>query len=115
MLAVVAELADRAVDFQTLLEELLAALHQMAVCHATGTQPMPPFTAETVQLLYQIGLMGYRDLSITPDPRSGVEMTLLRMLSFAPDEHSSAIPPISTPAGTNTMPAPIEIAAAPTS
>jgi DNA polymerase-3 subunit gamma/tau len=103
VLAVVAELADRAVDFQTLLEELLAALHQMAVCHATGTEPRPPFPAETVQLLYQIGLMGYRDLAITPDPRSGVEMTLLRMLTFAPDERSASIAPISAPDALDTQ------------
>lgn len=96
VLAVVAELADRSVDFETLLEELLAALHQMAVCHATDTEPRPPFDPETVQLLYQIGLMGYRDLAITPDPRSGVEMTLLRMLTFAPDDRSTEVPPVST-------------------
>ncbi|TNF90173.1 MAG: DNA polymerase III subunit gamma/tau, partial [Gammaproteobacteria bacterium] len=95
VLAVVAELADRAVDFETLLEELLSELHQMAVSHATGAETQPPFDAETVQLLYQIGLMGYRDLSITPDPRSGVEMTLLRMLTFAPDERETQVPPIS--------------------
>lgn len=113
VLAVVAELADRAVDFETLLEELLAALHQMAVSHATGTQPQPPFDAQTVQLLYQIGLMGYRDLAITPDPRSGVEMTLLRMLAFAPDDRSTQVPPISagtsgTPADTPSAPAAAE-------
>lgn len=96
VLAVVAELADRAVDFETLLEELLSALHQMAVSHAVGTGTPPPFDAQTVQLLYQIGLMGYRDLAIAPDPRSGVEMTLLRMLAFAPDERTTAVPPIST-------------------
>ncbi len=96
VLAVVSELADRAVDFETLLEELLAALHQMAVNHAIGAEARPPFDAQTVQLLYQIGLMGYRDLSITPDPRTGVEMTLLRMLSFAPDEGTAQVPPIGS-------------------
>ncbi len=95
VLAVVAELADRSVDFETLLEELLAAFHQMAVTHAIGAEPVPPFDAETVQLLYQIGLLGYRDLGIAPDARSGVEMTLLRMLTFAPDERTAAVPPVT--------------------
>ncbi|MGE0624910.1 MAG: DNA polymerase III subunit gamma/tau [Pseudomonadales bacterium] len=97
VLAVVAELADRAVDFETLLAELLAALHAMAVTHAVGGEgaEQPPFDAQTVQLLYQIGLMGYRDLGIAPDPKSGVEMTLLRMLSFAPDADSSRVPPLA--------------------
>ena len=95
VLAVVAELADRSVDFETLLAELLAAFHEMAVTHAVGGNDAPLFDAETVQLLYQIGLLGFRDLSITPDPRSGVEMTLLRMLTFAPDEASATVPPLA--------------------
>lgn len=97
VLAVVGELADRAVDFEALLAELLAALHGMAVTHALGgeSRTPPPFDAQTVQLLYQIGLMGYRDLGIAPDPKSGLEMTLLRMLSFAPDDASSRVPPLA--------------------
>jgi DNA polymerase-3 subunit gamma/tau len=97
VLAVMEELADRSVDFDTLLAELLASLHEMAVDHALGRADGVPFSAETVQLLYQIGLMGYRDLSIAPDPKSGVEMTLLRMLSFAPDEDGMKVPQIARP------------------
>jgi DNA polymerase-3 subunit gamma/tau len=98
VLAVVAELAERSVDFETLLAELLSTLHAMAVTHAVGGDEPPPFDAETVQLLYQIALMGYRDLTITPDPRTGAEMTLLRMLCFAPDERGTRIAPLaSTP------------------
>ena len=37
-----------------------------------------------VQLFYQTALMGRRDLDLAPDPRSGAEMTLLRMLAFRP-------------------------------
>jgi len=96
LLAVVGELADRAVDFEAVLSELLASLHDMAVTHATGEGPSPIFDAETIQLLYQIALMGFRDLSIAPDPRSGVEMTLLRMLTFAPDDAGRAVPAIES-------------------
>jgi DNA polymerase-3 subunit gamma/tau len=39
---------------------------------------------EDIQLFYQIAIIGRRDLSLSPDPRSGVEMTLLRMLAFKP-------------------------------
>jgi DNA polymerase-3 subunit gamma/tau len=102
VLNVVAELAERAVDFDALLAELLAALHHMAVAHATGQPLAAPgeavdrwnsfFSPEVVQLLYQIALMGYRDLQIAPDPRSGVEMTLLRMLSFAPEGLATSVP-----------------------
>ncbi|MCZ6644457.1 MAG: DNA polymerase III subunit gamma/tau [Gammaproteobacteria bacterium] len=87
ILDVTAELADRAVDFDGVLTELLRCLHEMAVKHAIGhsDDESIPFSAETVQLYYQIALMGYRDLQIVPDPRSGLEMTLLRMLAFIPD------------------------------
>jgi DNA polymerase-3 subunit gamma/tau len=39
---------------------------------------------EDVQLFYQTALIGRRDLHLAPDPRSGAEMTLLRMLAFQP-------------------------------
>ena len=39
---------------------------------------------EDVQLFYQIALIGRRDLYLAPDPKSGAEMTLLRMLAFQP-------------------------------
>ena len=37
-----------------------------------------------LQLFYQTALLGRRDLELAPDPRSGAEMTLLRMLAFKP-------------------------------
>ena len=47
-----------------------------------------------MQLYYQIALIGYRDLHIGPDPKTGFEMTLLRMLAFAPDAAAAArVPP----------------------
>jgi len=90
LLELTAELAEQAVDFQDLLAEIIAALHRAAVdqalaggAAAAGAAGLAP---EVVQLYYQIALMGYRDLQFAPDPRSGLEMTLLRMLAFAPDE-----------------------------
>jgi DNA polymerase-3 subunit gamma/tau len=44
---------------------------------------------EDVQLFYQTALIGRRDLHLAPDPRSGAEMTMLRMLAFRPAETSS--------------------------
>jgi DNA polymerase-3 subunit gamma/tau len=42
------------------------------------------FSKEDVQLYYQIALHGRRDLSLSPDPRSGFEMIFLRLLTFRP-------------------------------
>jgi DNA polymerase-3 subunit gamma/tau len=101
-------LAEQAPDFAELLADLLAALHGVAVAQVVppGEAPddgpsarivalaarLPP---EDVQLFYQIGLLGQRDLPYAPDPRSGLEMVLLRMLAFRPagGEGGAAIPP----------------------
>jgi DNA polymerase-3 subunit gamma/tau len=41
-------------------------------------------SAEDVQLYYQTAILGRRDLGYAPDPRTGFEMTLVRMLAFRP-------------------------------
>ena len=41
-------------------------------------------TPEDVQLFYQTAITGRRDLALAPEPRSGFEMTLLRMIAFRP-------------------------------
>ena len=46
--------------------------------------------AEDVQFYYQMGLIGRRDLPLAPDPRSGFEMVLLRMLAFRPADTGDA-------------------------
>src|SRR5690606_14562884 len=69
---------------------------------------------EYVQLFYQTALLGRRDLPLAPDPRSGFEMVLLRMLAFKPqgvlEIPANALPvsgaptkptaPVSAPAST---------------
>jgi len=96
VLAHCATLAQQAVDFAEVLNALLGALHEAAVVQAVGesateTDPTVQHFAtamapETVQLFYQIVLLGLRDLSLAPDPRSGFEMVMLRLLAFEPVE-----------------------------
>jgi DNA polymerase-3 subunit gamma/tau len=43
---------------------------------------------EDLQLYYQIGLLGRRDLPLSSDQPAGFAMTLLRMLAFRPDAGS---------------------------
>jgi len=95
----VAELAERVPDFASVLQELLAMLHRTALYQAVPKALDPSdgdhaqiqalaqkITPEDVQLFYQIGLVGQRDLPLAPDPRSGFEMVLLRMLAFRPQQ-----------------------------
>jgi DNA polymerase-3 subunit gamma/tau len=58
-----------------------------------------------VQLYYQIALLGRRDLSFTPSPQQGFEMTILRMLAFQLQTES-------TSTSVNTTPTPRKQAAA---
>ena len=102
LLQVVDEMSQLATDFTTAAQELLAMLHQIALLQLVpGCEADEAFDAEQmarlaqqlkpedVQLFYQIGLTGQKELHLTPDPRSGFEMLLLRMLAFRPDAGES--------------------------
>ncbi len=113
LLATVAGLAERTPDFAAVLNELLLCLYHIALAQvapqalvgddrdwiAAMAQQMP---REDVQLYYQIGLIGKRDLPLAPDPRSGFEMVLLRMLAFQPAQaQASGAARTNTPAAVN--------------
>lgn len=93
----VADLAEFAPDFEMVLAELLSLLHHMSVAK-TVPEALDEFvsaretliklckevSAEDLHLLYQIALIGRRDLPLSPDTKNGFEMILLRMLAFRP-------------------------------
>ncbi|HPY40926.1 MAG TPA: DNA polymerase III subunit gamma/tau [Thiolinea sp.] len=85
----VEQMAQMTTDFNTAADSLIALLHQLAVAQlvpqqleATTELPIDLFSAADLQLFYQMALYGKRDLPLNPDPRSGFEMMLLRMLAF---------------------------------
>ena len=95
LLATVEKLDESAPDYGAVLDELLEALQRIAVLQLVGGRAedeefaavapfVGQFSAEDVQLYYQIALHGRRDLPIGREPRMGFEMTLLRMLAFRP-------------------------------
>jgi DNA polymerase-3 subunit gamma/tau len=68
-------------------------------------------TPEDVQLFYQTAITGKRDLPLAPDPRTGFEMTLLRMVAFRPAGASGATrtaAPAAPRATTSLAPAPTQ-------
>lgn len=97
VLALVDHLAELAPDYAAALADLIAIWHQVAVAQ-TVPEALDPrggnvaeirtlaaqLTRETVQLFYQICLLGRRDLPHSGDPRIGFEMILLRQLAFEP-------------------------------
>jgi DNA polymerase-3 subunit gamma/tau len=97
MIGAIREIDEQFPDYARLLDDLARDLQRVAVFQIVGSfdgeddlsdQEMAEL-AETmsiadVQLYYQVAVMGRRDLHLAPDPRSGAEMTLLRMLAFRP-------------------------------
>ncbi len=96
LLAEAGQLAEQAPDFAGVLTELNSTLHRVALVQAVpeagAGEEAEAVSAlarrlapEDVQLFYQIGIIGTRDLPLAPDPRTGFEMVLLRMLAFRPE------------------------------
>ena len=105
----VKELAEQAPDFEDILAELISQLHYIALLQqvpdaydesmgdkAALEALAKQISPEDIQLYYQIGLMGRRDLPLAPEPRAGLEMVLLRMLAFRPDNMSTSQATTST-------------------
>ena len=96
-LAAVETLAELTPDYENVLAELLSLFHHMALAkkvpdalddYVSERESVlalsEQLSSEDLQLFYQIALIGRRDLQLAPDLRSGLEMVLLRMLSFRP-------------------------------
>ena len=101
LMSAVSEIDELFPDYARLLDDLARCLQQVAVYQVVGaadteddfveselTELAAAFSQEDVQLFYQTALLGRRDLYLAPDPRSGTEMTLLRMLAFQPGGRS---------------------------
>jgi DNA polymerase-3 subunit gamma/tau len=123
LMSCVAQLDERAPDYDQALGELAAAIQRMALLQALpdlrGEDEeqdallaglAPRFSPEDLQLIYQIAIMARRDLDFAPDARGGFEMALLRMLAFRPEQPGSA--PAAPSAGGARRAAPTAAAAA---
>ncbi|KFZ31604.1 hypothetical protein IDSA_02565 [Pseudidiomarina salinarum] len=91
------KVAGQVPDLASLLSELQNLLHQIALYQAVPAvadtlglsdaeqrlaQQLP---AELIHVFYDILVQGRRDLNFASDTRSGVEITLLRMMTFRPE------------------------------
>lgn len=138
LLAEVARVHELTPEVGEVLRELLLLLHRIALYQqvpATLSEDDPDFgpirdlaqglSPEDVQLFYQVILLGQQDLPLAPDPRTGLEMVLLRALAFRPEgapldepaavRHGSATAErAAVPAGQGLGPAPTVGAHGPT-
>lgn len=108
VLQIISNASELSPDYAAILDALLVLLHRLtlaqmvpqAVDNSEGDkenvlQLAQHITASELQLFYQMGLLGKRDLYLAPDARTGLEMALLRMLAFRPDHLTEPKPEIS--------------------
>jgi len=112
VLQIVAAMAEGGADFASAVDELIAALHELAVVQVVPEALAPAaddpdelrrlaalLTGEDVQLHYQMALNGKRDMTISADTRAAFEMIMLRMLAFRPVTASRSRPASTAAAG----------------
>lgn len=100
-------------DFSTVLDALALALHRIQLQQLVpGVEAQiegvdvaalaAAVDAQTIQVWYQMALLGGRDVELAPSAQVGFEMTLLRMLAFRPADDGTAR--AQKPARTSTEP-----------
>jgi DNA polymerase-3 subunit gamma/tau len=103
---------ERSIAFEAALNDFAQVLHQIAIAQTvpeTVANDLPErelllsfaqrIPAETLQLYYQIALLGRRDIGLAPDEYAGFTMSLLRMLAFTPTDET-ANSKVATPTDT---------------
>lgn len=123
LMAVADEAHALGIGADAVLVELLRVLHEAAVVQAVGDsgEGYSPWirdaahriAADELQLFYEIGLLGRRQLALAPSPETGLQMTLLRLLTFKPEAEERArqapLRPPAVPAPQSPPPTPEEV------
>ena len=110
VLAVVQKMSEHAPDYNAALADLLSVWHRVAIAQTVPDaldnrhgdyqliqELSKALSKEDVQLFYQTVLLGRRDLPLAPDPKTGFEMVMLRMLAFQPARENRIDPPVAPP------------------
>ncbi|MFW5431260.1 MAG: DNA polymerase III subunit gamma/tau [Methylophilaceae bacterium] len=129
LIAKAKEMEERSISFEAALNDFAKLLHQISIAQTvpesisndlpereTLLQLAQSIPAESLQLYYQIAILGGRDISLAPDEYAGFTMSLMRMLAFSPNDHlsdqkknsvnpASQVTQVSTPAS---VPAPAQ-------
>ncbi len=97
LLRIADDMISRSVSLEAALQDLATLLHRVALAQTVPAaiaedepererllQLAQQFSAEDVQLFYQITIHGRNEIDLAPDEYAGFTMTLLRMLAFMP-------------------------------
>ena len=93
ILLFIKELAHKGENLSNALKDLTSLFHKVAIAQIINDQKETPpeimdlanrFSAQDLQLYYQIAINGQKDMNLSPSEQIGLEMTLLRMITFHP-------------------------------
>ena len=108
-LAEAARISERGLSCDQALQDIAAVLHRVALAqHGAVLAPDEPDTARIasladrldagrVQVMYQVAVLGRRDLPLAPDEIAGFGMAVMRMLSFGTTQAGEAASARSVP------------------
>lgn len=104
LLSIADNMEARNLSFDSALQDLAALLHRIALAqtvpqaiseetpeHEQILKLAQTFAPDSIQLFYQIVLHGRNDLSLAPDEYAGFTMTLMRMLTFLPEDEKDIV------------------------
>jgi len=95
VLSFIKELAHKGENLTNTLKDLTSLFHKIATSQALNDTKQVSseinelssiISAQDLQLYYQIAINGQKDMHHSPSEQIGLEMTLLRMIAFHPDE-----------------------------
>ncbi|MDQ3267298.1 MAG: DNA polymerase III subunit gamma/tau [Pseudomonadota bacterium] len=97
LLRIADDMQSRSLAFDAALQDLATLLHRVALAQTVPQaiaedepertrllELAQSFSAEEIQLYYQIAIHGRNEIDLAPDEYAGFTMTLLRMLAFRP-------------------------------
>ena len=88
------DLAHKGENLANALRDLTSIFHQISIAQIIQDKNQisseiadlaNSFSAQDLQLYYQIAINGQKDMNLSPSEQIGLEMTLLRMIAFHPD------------------------------
>ena len=94
ILSFVRDLAHKGENLANALRDLTSIFHQISIAQIIQDKNQisseiadlaNSFSAQDLQLYYQIAINGQKDMNLSPSEQIGLEMTLIRMIAFHPD------------------------------
>ena len=94
ILLFVKEMAHKGENLSNALKDLTSLFHKISIAQIINDEKQfspelmdlaNQFTAQDLQLYYQIAINGQKDMSLSPSEQIGLEMTLIRMVTFHPN------------------------------